>query len=202
MHNVSLQPVIQIRELVGQNQRPFTGNSNTVRKFYLKAFAIDDHIGFSKFRQWLTSSSRYGSKRSTAEIEMRGQSITFTCVSGKSKEICSWWFPRIDTGNVRQIFLDPHSSSLKIQWNSGRTLYAQFRTRHYKSFCPILGFYYGSTLRPLSADRVRHTSNLDNWIKLIISRILPAGLQVLGDGLVPQGLEFKVQLLLFYTLKS
>ncbi|KAE8450925.1 hypothetical protein EG329_005365 [Mollisiaceae sp. DMI_Dod_QoI] len=152
--NYHRQPLKQHRA----NIRTFN-SLKPIRKFYLKVFAIDDQIGnsLSRFRQW--SERRRGAKRCIAELDAQGRSISFSYVSGKNSNLLSsWWFPKIDANNVQRIVHDSYSSSLKIEWNSGRTLYARFRPSHYKSFCQVLRLWDSAKLKYEHADK-----DLSSW---------------------------------------
>ncbi|KUJ22036.1 uncharacterized protein LY89DRAFT_729518 [Mollisia scopiformis] len=110
------------------------------RKFYIKVFAVDgqDELSDSRFRQWVIR--KRGVKCCIAEIDDGGLSISFSYwSSSNSDKVSSKWFPKINSRNVYRICHDQHASSIKIEWSTGRTLYIQFRPRHYKSFVRLLG---------------------------------------------------------------
>ncbi|KAF8852613.1 hypothetical protein BDZ45DRAFT_678213 [Acephala macrosclerotiorum] len=140
------------------NIRIFSGFDSSlkpIRKFYLKVFAVNDQANsLSKFRQF--SAQRRG--RCLAEPNKQGQSISFSYVVGRDRVLCSWWFPAMNPNTIRRVFHDPRSFSLKIQWDTGRTLYAQFRPIHYKVFCQLLGLSCGHNMRSSGRDK-----DLSSW---------------------------------------
>lgn len=150
-----------------------------IRRFHLKVFAIEDQLGknSSKFRQW--SARRRGGRRCIAELDKHDHSISFSFIAGRyEKPIFSCWFPSMEARNIHRIYYDDRSSSLKLEWKAGRTLYAQLRPSHYKSFCSVLGLQ-ASKLQHKVADKVSFILEENERKYLTISRTSPAGLEAL-----------------------
>lgn len=153
-------------------------DGHSIRKFYLKAFAIDDQFreNFSKFRQW--SAKRRGGRKCIAEPDRAQHSISFSSVSGRYERlISSCWFPSMDARNINLIYYDDWSCSLKIEWETGRTLYAQFRPSHYKSFCYVLGLQQKaadkvSIVLGENASRSNNHKDLSSWARRVMKKNL------------------------------
>jgi hypothetical protein len=132
------QKVVATRKITFKHPQLFSGCTipklevNPIHRFYLKIFALEDQVGNnnSKFRHW--GAKRRGGRKCIAELDRYDQSITFSFVSGgHEKPLVSYWFPSM-ARSIHRIYYDNRSSSLKIEWQAGRKLYAQFRPSHYK----------------------------------------------------------------------